>query len=264
MRVETFANCTLYLGDVREIVPGLEQKHRLAVSDVPYKLTAGGVPKAGGPHKVMNGGWMGGYAIDGKPVQCDITWDEIFDVLSAALEPDAEAYVMANDKNVIPAGIAAGAAGLKTHNILAWDKGTATANRWFMKNLEFTLFFYRGRARAIADCSLNQLAPIRHKDATDHPTEKPVALMALYVGASARAGEAVIDPFMGSGTTGLACLKTGNPFTGIEIDEKHFDTACRRHERALEELQADPDSPNVLWKQRSFLADDAAMVPSLL
>lgn len=238
-RVETFRNCTLYLGDAREIVPVLDRKARLAVTDAPYALTAGGVRRAGSRHRTMSGGWMAGYDNSGKVCRCDITWDDIFAVLAEALLPDAEAYVMANDKNVIPAGVAALAQGFKPHNLLVWDKISATPNRWYMKNCEFTLFLYRGRARAIANCSTKQLARLPQRDESDHPTEKPVPLMEVYIANSARRGELVIDPFMGSGTTGLAALRTGNPFVGVEIEAAHFDTACRRMERACTDPQID-------------------------
>ena len=58
-----------------------------------------------------------------------------------------------------------------------------------------------------------------------HPTQKPVDLMKWCLGlVSGR----VLDPFMGSGSTGVACVKTGKAFVGIEREEKYFDLACRR------------------------------------
>ena len=48
-------------------------------------------------------------------------------------------------------------------------------------------------------------------------------------------GSVVLDPFMGSGTTGVACVKKGKKFVGIELDAKHFDTACKRIETAYEQ-----------------------------
>lgn len=232
MRVETIGNCELYLGDAREVVECLPRKHRLVVSDVPYRLTSGG-PAPSAAHKKMSGGWMKDYSNDGKVVICDISWPEIFDVVDACLEEDAEAYVMANDKNLTDALTSAKGGGFQVHNILVWDKVSATANRWYMKNCEFSLYLFRGRARRIADCSSKQLVRLPQRDETDHPTEKPVPLMMHYIENSIRAGEAVIDPFMGSGTTGVACQRLGVPFTGIEIDEKHFETACRRLEQLV-------------------------------
>jgi site-specific DNA-methyltransferase (adenine-specific)/modification methylase len=65
----------------------------------------------------------------------------------------------------------------------------------------------------------------------EHPTQKPVELMRWCV---AKAGEptSVVDPFMGSGTTGVACMQLGRKFIGIEIERKYFDIACERIENA--------------------------------
>ena len=69
-----------------------------------------------------------------------------------------------------------------------------------------------------------------------HPTQKPVALMEWCLGFLPDA-QTILDPFMGSGTTGVACAKLGRRFIGIEIDQKYFDIACRRIEQA--QRQAD-------------------------
>lgn len=63
-----------------------------------------------------------------------------------------------------------------------------------------------------------------------HPTQKPVALMEKL--ARKTTGGAVLDPFMGSGTTGVACMNLGRKFIGIEIEPKYFDIACERIENA--------------------------------
>lgn len=61
-----------------------------------------------------------------------------------------------------------------------------------------------------------------------HPTGKPLGLFRDFVEDFTDPGDLVLDPFMGSGTTGVACIKTGRHFIGIEKDEKHFATAVRR------------------------------------
>lgn len=66
-----------------------------------------------------------------------------------------------------------------------------------------------------------------------HPTEKPLGLMKEIVGDFTQPGETIMDPFMGSGTTGVACALMGRVFTGIEQHEKWFDLACRRMEQAM-------------------------------
>lgn len=215
-------NATLYLADCRAIAADLE-KARLVVTDPPYRLTSGG--KNGGG---MNGGWMSDYNNNGAVVACDIDWPEIMGLCFSLCADDADAYVMANDKNLVPAGYSAGVAGFCIHNILVWDKVNATANRWYMKNCEYVLFLWKGRASKINNASSKQLIRLPQIDESNHPTEKPVELMAHYIENSSRPGDLVTDPFMGSGTTGVAATKLGRRFIGVEIDVGHFETACER------------------------------------
>jgi len=72
--------------------------------------------------------------------------------------------------------------------------------------------------------------------AKEHPTQKPVELMEWCIGIAKGCGT-VLDPFMGSGTTGVACAKRGMSFTGIELHEPYFDAACERIRKAY----AQPD-----------------------
>jgi site-specific DNA-methyltransferase (adenine-specific) len=69
----------------------------------------------------------------------------------------------------------------------------------------------------------------------EHPAEKPLALISEWVRLFSEPGETVLDPFMGSGTTGVACLKLGRRFIGIDIEERYFDLSRRRIERAYRE-----------------------------
>lgn len=66
-----------------------------------------------------------------------------------------------------------------------------------------------------------------------HPTEKPVSLMTELVTEFTNAGELILDPFMGSGTTGIACVRTRRRFVGIEIDPKYYDLSRRRIEASI-------------------------------
>jgi DNA modification methylase len=73
-----------------------------------------------------------------------------------------------------------------------------------------------------------------------HPTQKPVALMAWCMErAKVPLGACVLDPYMGSGTTGIACIRTGRRFIGIEKDPVHFQTACERIARELQQQTLD-------------------------
>jgi len=77
-------------------------------------------------------------------------------------------------------------------------------------------------------------------ECVDHPTQKPLALMHALI--RRLEDETIIDPFMGSGTTGVACVNMGRKFIGIELDPGYFDIACKRIEKALK-------APNLLVKK---------------
>jgi site-specific DNA-methyltransferase (adenine-specific) len=66
----------------------------------------------------------------------------------------------------------------------------------------------------------------------EHPTQKPERLMERIIALVSDEGAVILDPFMGSGTTGAACVNTGRKFIGIELDGKYFDTACHRVDEA--------------------------------
>ncbi len=69
----------------------------------------------------------------------------------------------------------------------------------------------------------------------DHPCPKPLNIMNWAIKRFSLSGETILDPFMGSGTTGVACVKLGRKFIGIELDEKYFDIACKRIEEAYKQ-----------------------------
>lgn len=221
----TIGDATFYHGDALQILPHLPASD-LAVSDVPYALTTGGLSKSS---KTMSGIFAAhNYANDGQLVMATVPFPEMMAAIYAALADDADCYVMANDKNVHPLTDAALGAGFQFHNLLVWDKITPTANRWYMKNLEFTLYLWKGRARTINNPSAKQIIRGGLDKVAGHPTEKPVPLMAEYIRNSSQPGQIVLDPFMGSGTTGVAALQLGRRFVGIEIDPGFFAMACDR------------------------------------
>ena len=61
-----------------------------------------------------------------------------------------------------------------------------------------------------------------------HPTQKPVELMSLLIAASTKEGDTVLDPFMGSGTTAIACIREKRNFIGFELNKEYYDKACNR------------------------------------
>ena len=76
-----------------------------------------------------------------------------------------------------------------------------------------------------------------------HPAEKPEDLISWLVQISTKPGGVVVDPFMGSGTTGAAAVKVHRPFVGVEMDPEWFDIACRRIEEAQRQGDMFRDAP---------------------
>lgn len=83
---------------------------------------------------------------------------------------------------------------------------------------------------------------VNHGRQGEHPTEKPVPLMAEIIADFTMPGQLICDPFMGSGATGIAAVKTGRSFVGIEQNERWFDLSCKRISAAL--LQGDMFVPS--------------------
>lgn len=231
---------TLYQADIKDIYKLLPKAHCI-VTDPPYRLTSGGSGESP-QHNKMRGGWMAGYSNNGCPIECDITWPEILEICYDLSATNADVYLMANDKNLLPCLEASRNAGFGIHNILVWDKISATANRWYMKNCEYIAYLWKGKARTINDCGSKQLVRLRQIDETSHPTEKPVALMEHYVLNSTNPNGTVIDPFMGSGTTGVASVKNNRNFIGVEKTKEYFDIAVKRIEEATTKASPSVDT----------------------
>jgi DNA modification methylase len=225
-RVERIGAATLYLGDCRDVLPTLGPVDCI-VSDLPYRLESGGNKTGEMAGKFARGT----YDNSGAIIPCDIEFSEMMPLMARCLI-EGHAYFMVNNRHVSAVEVAAMAAGFRFHNWLVWDKSTGTPNRWYMKNCEFTLFCFRGRARYINDCGARQLIRCPNVINGVHETEKPVPLMEHYIGNSTEPGQIVLDPFMGSGTTGVAAAQLGRGFIGIEREARYFEIACRRIEAA--------------------------------
>lgn len=115
-------------------------------------------------------------------------------------------------------------------NLLVWVK-----NNWSMGDLEgnyaeqyeLIIFAAKGRRLLFGDRPTNVLNFDR-VGSLEHPTQKPVDLIEFLIANSTQAGEVVLDPFMGVGSTCRAAKNKGRKYVGIEIEEKYYDVACRR------------------------------------
>lgn len=235
LREEVIGDCRLILGDCLEVLPALQGAADMLFCDVAYELSSGG-----NAHQSMGGIFASDrYTNDGLLMDVP-EWEDLGGPFYRACKPDADAYIMSNDKNLFRAGIAFEGAGWKFHNLLVWDKVRATRNRWYMKNLEFTIYLWKGKSNptGIKDCGSKQSFTLNAPRETEHPTEKPVELVQHYILNSSVQGGVVLDPMMGSGSALVAVVLTGRRAIGIELNPKYFEIACQRVAKAVASVRA--------------------------
>jgi len=209
MRVETIGRATLYLGDCRDVIASFPECFRphLIATDPPYGINAA----KGGAHSSIrdNDAWE------------EQDWDQerpenaIFDRLLSYQCPMA---IWGGNyfADVLPS----------SSGWLVWRKPEAETG-FSLADVElcWTNQSFAARCRTYA-----------RRDGNEHPTQKPVSIMLWTLG-FLPAATSVFDPFMGSGTTGVAAVQMGRDFIGIEREERYFDIACKRIEDA--QRQAD-------------------------
>jgi site-specific DNA-methyltransferase (adenine-specific)/modification methylase len=110
---------------------------------------------------------------------------------------------------------------------LVWDKRVGI-NGNAMGDCEMAWTNLSGPARIFLHRWMGMLKDSERGEPRVHPTQKPVEVMRWCVELASRPGELVLDPYMGSGTTGVACALTGRRFLGVEIDPVYFEVACER------------------------------------
>ena len=99
-----------------------------------------------------------------------------------------------------------------------------------MNACEFILFLRKGNAKNINNLGSKTIIRVPNVRNKTHPTEKPVDLMKILIENSSNENDIVLDPFMGSGSCGVACVNTNRNFIGMELDKTYFDIAKQRIE----------------------------------
>ena len=202
-RKEVIGDATLFLGDCLEILPTLP-KVDAVITDPPYGIGKDGQARTTGG----NGG---------RKAHEFMGWD--------AVRPPKIAFELmlnASSKQTIWGGNYFADYLPATSKWLVWDKG----QRIDQSDGELA---WTSEGGALRICTMNRVELLI--DGTDHPTQKPIKLMRWCI-EQAGMPQTVLDPFMGSGTTGVACMNLGRKFIGIEIEPKYFDIACERIENA--------------------------------
>lgn len=209
-RVETIGRATLYLGDCRDILPTLSRVD-LVCTDPPY-----GIGEAAGKAKTRG---KLAAAID----YGNDDWD------NAPIPPEVMAMVRdAGRWQVIFGGNYYDCPAAKCW--LVWDKVNG-ANDFADCELAWTNL---PKAVRLIRYMWNGMLREPGAQRGDHPTQKPLEVMRWAI-SHAPTSETILDPFMGSGTTGVAAVQAGKAFIGIEREERYFEAACRRIREAIGE-----------------------------
>lgn len=213
MRVERLSeSVVLYCGDCREILPTLGRVDAV-VTDPPYGIRYS--PGAGGGGIRAKNGARYEKRFTGK------------DVVIGDDRPFDPAFLLSLDVPTIMWGGNHFASRLPdSPSWLVWDKRRGTTTNDFA-DCEIAWSNLGQPARCIPHLWNGMLRDSERGVPRVHATQKPIEVMEWCLKfVPANAG--ILDPFMGSGTTGVAAVRSGRAFTGIEIDEKYFDIACRR------------------------------------
>ena len=197
MRKEVIGNATLYLGDCMEILPTLKPVDAV-VTDPPYGIGFG----------AKHTKWSANRGVVlGE-------WDENIPDVHCLLDIADEVVIWGGDRFSLPV----------SRRWLTWVKPDAPPT---FASTEFAWTNKNRPARYIIH-SISQT----NQERVGHPTQKPIRVMEWSLSFIPDEAEVILDPFMGSGTTGVACMNLGRKFIGIEIEPKYFDIACERIENA--------------------------------
>ena len=201
----------------------------LIVTDPPYPTTSrGNAGNSGGMlQKDIN---KKGRVFTHNNINCKEYAPEFYRLL----KDGSHCYVMTNHINLIDMLNTFTDIGFHFIKSLIWNKGNKIMGQYYMSQYEYILFFRKGKGKKINNCGTSDILSIPNKKTKDkdgkniHDTEKPIELMELLVNNSSQENELVLDPFMGVGSTGIACIKNNRNFIGIEIDENYFTIAKER------------------------------------
>lgn len=207
----------------------------LVCTDPPYRVTSRG----GMASTTMSGYWVSKKAYSGKVFDHnDIDIEEYLPEFYRILKADAHCYIMCNNYNLPHFFEVIGKSDFHFVKLLVWDKKSKICGRYYMGQVEHIFMLRKGKDKPINNCSQSDLLSFsnfnreKDKDGNNlHDSMKPVPLMQCLIENSTEKNELVFDPFLGSGTTALACIRSKRHYLGCEIDEKYYNIIVQRIER---------------------------------
>lgn len=207
----------------------------LVCTDCPYHIISGGctnIPRKDEPTGIFNrrNAFTADTAKSGKLFKHnDIKFEDWLPEVYRVLKDDTHCYIMINARNLSELQTKAESVGFEFQQLLVWDKGNATPNRYYLNGCEFILMLRKGAARNINNMGYKNILSVPNIIGDKcHPTEKPVGLMEILIGNSTNEGDIVLEPFAGSGSTCIAAKNLGRNFIGIELDEEYCKVANDR------------------------------------
>ena len=229
-RVEHIGDATLYLGDCMEILPTLG-KVDAVVTDPPYGIADAPIQGQG-----RTGKRVGAVNIWHPPSDWDKALNPAWGIVCDAA-PIVAWFGQWRKRGEVEAFMRWP---LRTEIVWAKDCHMGPPSPVAPRDERIWIFAESGIKGATFETSVWDCPVIPTWQHKDHKNEKPVALMTRlvrWIGA-----DTVLDPFAGSGSTGVACVTLGRKFVGVEINETHFEVACRRIEEAYRQprLFAEP------------------------
>jgi site-specific DNA-methyltransferase (adenine-specific) len=233
-RVETIGRATLYLGDCRDILPTLGDIQAV-IGDPPYSVSVAGASVVSRPGKGVRR--LDFFAGDNDWAAMTALVVEAYRLAIASRPKTVIAWC--GHRQIGPLSELLEGEGYSTR-LIFWRKRCpppSPPGAGFSQAVEQAVYGYLpGRAwyGGQYDHNVFDADSYRHGQPgkVDHPTQKPLQLMKWNVRQLTHRGDAIVDPFMGSGSTGVAALESDRSFIGIEREERFFDIACKRIEQA--------------------------------
>lgn len=210
------------IDDVEKLMAG--EKADMVFTDPPYRVISGG-------NKGFEKQWGNSNFSknDGKIFKHnDLEIRDILPIIEVVTVENCHIYIMTNFLNLKDYLNSIDDFGFKQHGLLLWQKDVASPNRWYCKNVEYTIFARKGGAFPINDLGSKVCESFKTTRDKKHPTQKPVELIERYIKNSSIEKSTTIDPFLGSGSTLIACEKTNRKCYGMELDEKYCDVIINR------------------------------------
>lgn len=217
-------------GDCLEVMKDIpDNSIDCVLTDCPYKLVSGGCrPSIKSMSGIFNP--VDGLTKSGKMFKYnEIDFSEWLPAVYRILKNATHCYIMINGRNLSKLQIESEKAGFKFQNLLVWEKNNVTPSRYYMQKCEYILMLRKGPAKTIinkGDPNIFHVPNILGNKY--HPSEKPVPLMEGMISNSSKDGDIICDPFMGSGSCGVAAKNLNRNFIGIEKEKKYYDISISR------------------------------------